>query len=74
MPAAAAQIAALEQLMLLSTCVTGAHHVSPAPAVDGCRADGYLTSCTGTRERYGGKEHGVENLVAKTKLEVVCFR
>ena len=28
----------------------------------------------GTRERYGGKEHGVENLVAKTKLEVVCFR
>ena len=28
----------------------------------------------GTRERYGGQEHGVGNLVEKTKLEVVCFR
>jgi len=28
----------------------------------------------GTRERYGGTEHGVENLIEKTKLEVVCFR
>jgi len=28
----------------------------------------------GTRERYGGTEHGIENLIEKTKLEVVCFR
>lgn len=28
----------------------------------------------GTRERYQGSEHGVENMVEKTKLEVVCFR
>ena len=30
--------------------------------------------CAGTRERYKGTEHGLANLVEKSKLEVVCFR
>lgn len=28
----------------------------------------------GTRERYKGTEHGIDNLVEKSKLEIVCFR
>lgn len=28
----------------------------------------------GTRERYKGTEHGLDNLVEKSKLEIVCFR
>jgi nitrogen regulatory protein PII len=28
----------------------------------------------GTRERYKGTEHGLDNLVEKSKLDIVCFR
>lgn len=35
---------------------------------------GICTGAAGTRERYKGTEHGLDNLVEKAKLDVVCFR